>query len=358
MFRGVVGAPEGRGPAWATWPATGKGRVIAVVCWTVVLAGAFTLALVSLWSFFRLGQGEAANTHVFDAVFSSLLLSVPLLAVGRSPLFTVRVMAIGLAWIVFCSGERPSWPWPPSALVLYAVVLVLAARAAPASGLPSLWVWTVAALWISGRGASTAAFVSLAAAAVLLLALGAAMRDRTEARQELAAASAARDAEAEELAVLAERARIARELHDAVAHHMAMISIQAQAAPMRTPDLPPPALEAFALIERAAREALSETRGIVGLLRGDPVEREPAPGLAGIRDLVDAAQANGVPVTLSMEPAPQPVPASTALAAYRMVQEGLANAVRHAPGALINVEVARQGGDLRIEITNGPAAAG
>jgi signal transduction histidine kinase len=330
--------------------------VIAVSCWALVLAGSFTLSLVSLWSFFRFGQASSSPAHIPDAVFASLLLSVPLLAVGRSPLFTMRVMAIGLAWIVFCSGERPPWPWPPSALVLYAIVLMLAARATPASQLPSLWVWTIAALWISGRGASAAAFVSLAAAAVLLLALGAALRDRTEARQEAAAASAARDAEAEELAVLAERARIARELHDAVAHHMAMISIQAQAAPMRTPDLPQPAVEAFALIERAAREALTETRGIVGLLRGDQAEREPAPGIAGIRDLVGAAQANGLPVTLTMGAVPESVPASTSLAAYRMVQEGLANAARHAPGASVHVAVTHAGDDLRIAITNGPAA--
>jgi signal transduction histidine kinase len=272
--------------------------------------------------------------------------------------------------------------------VVYAVVFALAARAIAPSQLPGLWVWTMAALWISGRGASAGVLVTMGAIAGVLALLGLALRDRTEAREELAATSAERDAASARSAVLAERTRIARELHDVVAHHMAMISIQAQAAPLRIPDLPPAAAQTFGLIEHAARQALAETRGIVGLLRGEELpadaahagpsaqdpeatqelavaqdlavapaaERLPAPTLDNIPELVEAARAGGLPVTLSLSGSTQSVPASTALTAYRMVQEGLANAAAHAPGAAVQVEVARTGEVLRVNVVNGPPA--
>jgi signal transduction histidine kinase len=201
---------------------------------------------------------------------------------------------------------------------------------------------------------------------VLLLLSGAALRQGSVARLEAAWASAERDAESDRLAVLAERARIARDLHDVVAHHMALISIQAQAAPVRDPDLSESSRRAFTLIEHAAREALSETRGIVGLLRGDssaaqspdrPAElsgpdHSPAPGLSQIPALVDRARSSGMQVDLAMSGTDAPLPAATALTAYRMVQEALANAARHAPGTPVKVELSRQGAALNVDVVN------
>jgi signal transduction histidine kinase len=156
---------------------------------------------------------------------------------------------------------------------------------------------------------------------------------------------------------------------------------------LRFPGIPEEAQETFALIERAAREALSETRGIVGLLRGEgervpagggalsaPTAQgtrappsahggelaptSPAPSIESIPDLVDAARSGGMPVSLAMSGSTLGIADSTALAAYRMVQEGLANAATHAPGAPVQVEIVRQGAGLRVAILNGPPPGG
>jgi signal transduction histidine kinase len=234
----------------------------------------------------------------------------------------------------------------------------------------------MAALWISGRGTPDGVLVALGAAMALLLVVGASLRDRRAAREEAAAANAQLDTETDRLAVLSERTRIARELHDVVAHHMTMISVQAAAAPLRTPGLPEPAVKAFGVIEQAARQALLETRGIVGLLRGDApdprdapasagamasssvIERRPSPGLDQIPALVAAAEASGLPVHLTMSADPQGIPASTTLTAYRLIQEGLANAARHAPGAPIAATVIRDGAALHVAVINAAPPGG
>jgi signal transduction histidine kinase len=344
-----------------------------------VLGGVFVGSFFYLVAMQSPHGPKLPSTHPGDTLVASLLLTLPLLALRRSPLLTLRGMTVGLAWLVLCFSDRPHWPWPPSALVVYGVVAVLAARAIAPSRLPGVWVWTMAALWISGRGTPDGVLVTLGAAMALLLAVGASLRDRSAAREEAAAANARLDTETGRLAVLAERTRIARELHDVVAHHMTMISVQAEAAPLRTPDLPEPALRAFAVIEQAARQALVETRGIVGLLRGDasdedeaetetethgatesadttgdigPPERRPSPGLDQIPALVAAAEASGLRADLTMEADPRGIPTSTTLTAYRLIQEGLANAARHAPGAPITVEVIREGAALNVAVIN------
>jgi signal transduction histidine kinase len=280
----------------------------------------------------------------------------PLLFLGRAPLVTWRLMTLGLAGAALVAGPPGSWPWSATGLALYGVVLVIVAERAQPSLVMGVWLWAVLAVWLSARGVSQWLVAALAAGLGGLALLGNVQRGRDEARQRLAQTSAERDAESAQKAVLAERARIARELHDVVAHHMSLIAIQAEAAAVREPNLPPGALASLGLIRDTAREALAETRGIVGLLRGGEAapEREPAPGIGQIETLAAGARTSGMDVALTMSGLTGRLPAATELTAYRIVQEALANAARHAPGAPVLVALTQTADRLTVEVVNGP----
>jgi signal transduction histidine kinase len=159
-------------------------------------------------------------------------------------------------------------------------------------------------------------------------------------------------------ALLEERTRIAREMHDVVAHHMSLIAVQAETAPYRLDDLSDRTKEEFAALSSAAREALNDVRRLLGVLRSNgPAERSPQPKLADVATLVEASRRAGVSIDLSM-PADDGAAISHAvgLCAYRIVQEALANAGRHAPGAWVQVAVERDPDVLRLDIVNGPPA--
>jgi len=157
-------------------------------------------------------------------------------------------------------------------------------------------------------------------------------------------------------ALLEERTRIAREMHDVVAHHMSLIAVQAETAPYRLDDLSESVKNEFAALSATAREALNDVRRLLGVLRSDgPAERAPQPKLADVETLIEASRRAGVSVDLSM-PANRDAPVSNAvgLCAYRIVQEALSNAGRHAPGAWVQVAVERDPDVLRLDIVNGP----
>ncbi|GAA0929942.1 hypothetical protein GCM10009560_34120 [Nonomuraea longicatena] len=159
--------------------------------------------------------------------------------------------------------------------------------------------------------------------------------------------------------VLEERARIARELHDMVAHHMSVIAVRAASAPYRIDGgVGEGAAREFADLGGAAREALRDMRHLLGALRGTDVapETAPQPGLSDLGALVDTVRRAGLPVTLACETA-EPTPVHS-LTAYRIVQEALSNVVRHAPGAATSVAVRDDAGTLVIEVENAPSAGG
>ncbi|MGY1620389.1 sensor histidine kinase [Geodermatophilus sp. SYSU D00691] len=173
--------------------------------------------------------------------------------------------------------------------------------------------------------------------------------DRAEAERELMA----RDA------VLTERTRIAREMHDAVGHRVSLMVLQAGAIEMAAGDRD--RVEQLAgQVQAAGRQALDELRQMVGVLRAGEVDEAaplgPQPGLADLPRLVDEAREAGVPVELSGPP-PEPVDPVVSRAAYRIVQEALTNAGKHAPGAPVTVTVDRGAGALAIRVVNGPATA-
>jgi signal transduction histidine kinase len=162
-----------------------------------------------------------------------------------------------------------------------------------------------------------------------------------------------------------ERLRIARELHDVVAHTMATINVQAGVAAHVLPTKPEAAAEALQAIKTASKEGLRELRAILNVLRqaddADPVQ--PAPGLAQLDALVEGARQAGLPITLTVTGDPVPLPAAVDLAAYRIVQESLTNVIRHAGPASAAVCLSYRPDEIAIDVTDTgrgpkPAAGG
>jgi signal transduction histidine kinase len=167
-------------------------------------------------------------------------------------------------------------------------------------------------------------------------------------RQALTVQTAQVDADA---AVVAERARLARDLHDVVAHHVSLIAVRAETAPYTLPDTDAQTRAAFTEIAADARLALDELRGVLGILqRADSDDRAPQPTLGDIAALVERARAAGADVTLHGD-VDIPIGLGTGYVAYRLVQESLTNARRHAPGAPVRVEVTADG-DLVVRVTH------
>jgi signal transduction histidine kinase len=181
------------------------------------------------------------------------------------------------------------------------------------------------------------------------------LSSRWRTQRALAAQTERAELERARRAVLEERARIARELHDVVAHHMSLIAVQAETAPYRLSDLPESARAEFGSLSDAAREALTEMRRLLGVLRHDqPAGLAPQPQLSDLPALVDAARRAGVPVELTVSPALDLVPSGVAVCAYRIVQESLSNSSQHAPGAAVTVSVGHDAGAVLLRVANGP----
>jgi signal transduction histidine kinase len=160
-----------------------------------------------------------------------------------------------------------------------------------------------------------------------------------------------------------ERARISRELHDVVAHHISMIAVQAETARLATPGMPAAGAARLSAIGDTARAALTEMRRLLGVLREDtePIaEREPQPGLHQLGDLLDAARdASGTGTRLILSGTPIRLDPGVELAAFRIAQEALTNARRHAPGAAVDVELTYAADRLWLRIRdNGPGPGG
>jgi len=166
-----------------------------------------------------------------------------------------------------------------------------------------------------------------------------------------------------------ERARIARELHDVVAHHISMIAVQAETARLATPGMPSAGAQRLLEIGNTARAGLTEMRRLLGVLREDAqaaspgelaADRHPQPGLQQLNQLIDEARdAAGTGLRLIVSGPAAALDPGVELAAYRIVQEGLTNARRHAPGAAVDVELQFTDAALRLRIRdNGPGPAG
>ncbi len=161
-------------------------------------------------------------------------------------------------------------------------------------------------------------------------------------------------AERAQAAAEAERQRIARELHDIVAHSLGVLVFQAGVGEQIIDRNPGQALQAFRAIRAAGQEAVGEMGAILGLIRGDSVVGcEPQPRAADIETLVRKARDTGVSVELGVHGDPPRLPAAVELSMYRIAQEGLTNAMRHAPSAPIRVGIDYRERDVLVEVVNG-----
>ncbi|NEC65700.1 histidine kinase [Streptomyces sp. SID9727] len=251
-------------------------------------------------------------------------------------------VAGALALLAVDFEDRLLWPFPPMQIVGYVGLCLALGLRERRRTLIRVWLVTAVAnvaLGFAaphGFGARDLLFTILGGVALLL---GAAFRERSDAQRRLAEQETISEAERGRRTLLEERARIARELHDVVAHHMSVITVQADTAEYRHDGLPPQLREEFTSIAATARQSLGEMRRLLGVLRNEEAHGElaPQPGLAQIGPLVEATErASG---RVDFIPCDAEVPEAVGLSAYRIVQEALANVVRHAPGAHTRVSL-------------------
>jgi signal transduction histidine kinase len=182
-----------------------------------------------------------------------------------------------------------------------------------------------------------------------------ARRDRIALLEE----RARRQAEEHESAAARERARIAREMHDIVAHSISLIAVQAEAGPVLVRADPDRAVRVFDTIGGTARETLTQLRRTLGLLRGEAASRAPQPDLDGLPALADSAREAGLAVTVEQRGEPRALPPDLGLTAYRVVQESLTNVVRHAAASQVWISLNWAGDRLGVEVRDdgkGPGA--
>ncbi|GAA3344905.1 sensor histidine kinase [Amorphoplanes nipponensis] len=280
----------------------------------------------------------------------------PVVVAVRRPLLAWRLSYPLLFLGVYAADPGEAWPWSPVQILGFLLVLgALVWRETPAVVAWVTVLSVVPVLLFAPRANAVGAAVLLVAIALA----GDLVSRRRRAREELARQAELTELEQARRAVLEERARIAREMHDVVAHHMSMIAVQAETAPYRITGLPAPAMAEFGTIADGAREALGDMRRLLGVLRAETDEspRAPQPGLPDVGALVETAQRAGVPVTLCAAEVVE-VPEAVGLAAYRIVQEALANAARHAPGGPVSVSVRGTPEALEVEVGNEPGAPG
>ena len=249
-----------------------------------------------------------------------------------------------------------------------ALALILAGTA-PGS------TWMPAASGLAAAATETRVLAVLLASAIPLATVAAMARGAREQSQSHSAAREVTEGMLADHLARGERARIARELHDVVAHHISMIAVQAETGRLTTPGLPAAGAQRFAAIGDTARAGLTEMRRLLGVLREDAeqdtasepapqparpgADRRPQPGLPQLGNLVDdAREASGGAVRLIMSGQADRLDPGVELAAYRIVQEALTNARRHAPGAAVDVELRYADDALRLRIRdNGPGQA-
>lgn len=320
--------------------------------------GVFGLALITV----VLGRHRGENASGVLILLGAATCA-PLIARRRWP-----VMVAGLvvaAAVVSVSVDRGLTP-----VVLAVVVAVYTVGATTDRGttvavaatttlvLAMASAWADGGLWPEPRTVATVAWTLMAAA------VGDAVRSRrayvASVEERARRAEQTREEEARRR-VAEERLRIARELHDAVAHHIAVANVQAGVASHLLTTQPPAAEEALGHIRRATRTVLEELAAMLSVLRepGDPTgPTEPTPGLAQVEELVGSFAASGLQISYSVTGRPQhPVPPTVDLVAYRIVQEALTNAHKHGSGQA-QVTVAHHQTSLTIEVTNRRAAVG
>lgn len=342
--RAASGARSGRGagpgsahrPAWRRWTTP----------LDLAIAGG-----IGLWA--ALEAVLVPSSGVLAQLGFALAVSAPLIVRRRFPALVMLLVAVALVGHAALAGadatfnpfpsllvatytvaERVAAWWLAALLGLVPIAAMLAAHALGYFGSPGIesagtvfLVFFVGATWAAGRIVRHRALTL----------------ERTRESSDRLAADA----------VASERARISRELHDIVAHALSIVALQAGAAEQFLDRDVERARRHLQLTRRTAQEALDEMRHLLDVLREDGAAYAPQPGLSGLPELVAETEAAGHAVRLELDEAVTGIPDGVALAVYRIVQESLTNARKHAPGAEVSVRVARRDRAVRVEIANG-----
>ncbi|MFC5750195.1 sensor histidine kinase [Actinomadura rugatobispora] len=359
--------PAGRPwPSWLGWTRRfGAQRVpydLALQVTDLIIAVAVMFGTYSLL------QSQAAKTEPYTPhwylMVCSIALAAPAALRQRHPLGAFRLSAFALVltalhgWMLDSPKDMPYVPGGVFVMILclYSVAVRCPRGVTAGAGL----VLFVGGFFIDERSSFGAA-----ALALVPLLTGYLVRQRHLASRELAERDQAAQRELAEQerrhrdteAVLKERQRIARELHDVVAHHMSMIAIQAEAAPYTVPEVPDKIRSDLAEIRATALDALTEMRRILGVLRSEEgVETAPQPGLERLDSLLAGTHGSGLSIHTKVVGELERVPQGVGITAYRILQEALSNAMRHAPGSRVDVELIQKEGILLLSVINGPPA--
>ena len=325
---------------------------------TAVLAGAALAEVAARWA---VHHRNGSSGVLLTAVFLALAATTPLGFLGVIGAATAVVVAAVLALTI--TGVLPAGSALAVVAAMYRLGWGVGSVTEPRLGRLAA-VLTVAlsapfpviALCVSRTSDAGVVAVVLTALAPAAAFAGNAAHARSEARVHRTAREAVARSLVEHTA-RGERARIARELHDVVAHHISMIAVQAETARLATPGMPAAGAERLLAIGDTARAGLTEMRRLLGVLRedagpGDEQEsRHPQPGLDQLLALVDAARrTSGATTRLIVSGAPAGLDPGVELAAYRITQEALTNARRHAHGAPVDVELRFTPQALRLRI--------
>ena len=357
-------------PAWPSAAARRTAYAAGTLGWVALAAAALVIVLSGAHPL--AGGTTGAHPGAYGWLALTLVVSAALPLAPRYPLLAWRIAFLAVLLTPLIPGQNRVDTGYYTVLTIVFVVAGLRYRQ------PALW-WMAALMllpvWLWTGPDWAYPFrdtIGLAVLTAAVAGIGAWRRDRGELAAQVLLTAEQR----EHNAVLRERARIAREMHDVVAHHMSMIAVQAETAPYRLAakpggsGLPEPVHEEFAALSQAARDALAEMRGLLGVLRspegdgggaaqggpGSGAELAPQPRLDDVPGLVATARGKGARVTLEMPDNSKKLPQGVGLTVYRIVQESLSNAARHAPGAAISVVVEQEAAYVRITVKNDPPA--
>ena len=326
--------------------------------WTLLATGFAAVVLLAVgWPVIAALYG----VHPALAMVLTVVHSGSAVLIVRSPGIGLGLAALATVGTITATADAAAsspWPWPVTTMLTHCVIVLVLALRRPWFWAAATWagglLLTIAAPLLGPGGIPTGAIansivlVSVSAAVSLVGALGrlwVLSASRVEQAETISADEARRRRE------LQERNRIARELHDVVAHSMSVINVQATTAQYRKPHIDESVRQEFTDIAQSSRRALNEMRSLLAILRGDDdAPTAPVPGLADIRELVEASRASGASISYSGDGAD--VSPTVGLTAFRVVQEALSNALRHSPGASVEVRTSVEDGQLRIRVAN------
>ncbi|GIJ63686.1 sensor histidine kinase [Virgisporangium aurantiacum] len=306
------------------------------------------------------------DVHPLTAFAVGIAQSTALLLTPVRPVWATALQLLAATVMAAALPHDSGSTWPLTIVGMFTLIAHVGLVGARYPRRTALAVWWASALAVAllvlavrnGRSLTEGTGMLILYPIFSIIVLGSVLLRRRlrEVRRELADARHDVEVEQSQRAVAEERTRIARELHDVVAHSMSVIHMQATSSSYRIKTLDPAVTAEFAQIAAGARSALHEMRYLLAVLRDEDADATltPVPGLGGLPELVESAERAGVPVELRVAEGIE-LPDGVALVAYRIAQESLSNVIRHAPGAPVRIMVTTDGTYLTIVIENDAA---